>query len=76
LKRGLLVQRISKHGHPSLIVSVPRPPARSVRRRRLETQRCLPAMPSCRNQLQAASMSHPAGRVRSQPSVHRQDARE
>src|ERR1039457_4208626 len=76
LKRGLLVQKISKHGHPSLIVSVPMPPVRSVRCGRLETQRGLPAMPSCRNQPLAASMAHPVGADRSQPSVHRQDARE
>src|SRR5665213_2392998 len=49
------------------------PPARSVRCRRLETQRCLPAMPSCRNQLQAASMSHPA-EVDTQLGVAEEDA--
>src|ERR1039458_3675735 len=42
LKRGLLVQKISKHGPPSLIVNVPMLLARSVRCRRLETQRCFP----------------------------------
>src|SRR5260370_12526485 len=54
LKRGLLVQKISKHCHPSLIVSVPMPPGRLVRCSQLATPRRLPAIPSCLNQPQQA----------------------